>query len=110
MENGTTLITGASSGIGLHLAHEFAKHGHPLVLVAPVESELQRIAEEFRSKNGVDVRVIAKDLREESAAQEIFDEVQSGAARLRSWLTTPGMGSAASSGKYRSRPTSRCSS
>lgn len=79
MNNGTTLITGASSGIGLHLAHEFAKHGHPLVLVAPVESELQKIAEEFRSKNSVDVRVIAKDLREESAAQEIYDEVQNGA-------------------------------
>jgi uncharacterized protein len=79
MKTETTLITGASSGIGLHLAHEFAKHGHPLVLVAPIESELQTIADEFRSKNNVDVRVIAKDLREESAAQEIFDEVQRGA-------------------------------
>jgi uncharacterized protein len=77
MKQGNTLITGASSGIGLHLAHEFAKHGHSLVLVAPVESELQKIAREFERDHHVTVRVIAKDLRNANAAQEIFDEVQS---------------------------------
>jgi uncharacterized protein len=79
MNKETTLITGASSGIGLYLAHEFAKHGHPLVLVAPIESKLQAVANAFRAKNSVEVRVIAKDLREESAAQEIFDQVKRGA-------------------------------
>lgn len=78
MKNQITLITGASSGIGLHLAYEFAKHEHPLVLVAPVESELRQVAAEFESKHGIDVRVIATDLREENAAQEIFDQVQRG--------------------------------
>jgi len=73
----TALITGASSGIGLHLAHEFARHGHPVVIVAPVESELQTAAEEFRSKHGVTVHVIAKDLEQPGAAQAIFDELQS---------------------------------
>jgi len=72
--NGTTLITGASSGIGMHLAHEFAKHGHSLVLVAPVESELQRLQQELESEYGVSVRAIAKDLEKAEAAQEIFDE------------------------------------
>ena len=50
MNTETALITGASSGIGLHLANEFARHGHPLVITAPVESELRRAAEEFRSQ------------------------------------------------------------
>ncbi|HEY5811994.1 MAG TPA: SDR family oxidoreductase [Terrimicrobiaceae bacterium] len=72
----TALITGASSGIGLHLARQFAQHGHPVILTAPVESELQSIAQEFRNKFNVTVRVIAKDLEEPKAAQEIFEELQ----------------------------------
>lgn len=76
MNTDTALITGSSSGIGLHLAHEFAAHGHPLVLVAPVESELQALSAELSSKHGIDVRVIAKDLELPEAAQEIFEQLE----------------------------------
>lgn len=76
MKSETVLITGASSGIGLHLAHEFAKHKHPLVLVAPVESELQKLAAEFEREHSIAVRVIAKDLRREKSAQEIVDQIK----------------------------------
>lgn len=75
MNTQLTLITGASSGIGLHLAKEFAKHGHPMILVAPKEDELQQIAAEITGAHGVEVSVIAKDLREENAAEEIFQAV-----------------------------------
>ncbi len=78
MNTETALITGSSSGIGLHLAHEFAAHGHPLVLVAPVESELQALASELAAKHGISTRVIARDLEKPTAAQEIFDELQRG--------------------------------
>ncbi|MDQ6655063.1 MAG: SDR family oxidoreductase [Verrucomicrobiota bacterium] len=76
MNTETALITGASSGIGLHLAHEFARHGHPLVLVAPVEAELREVAAELKTNSNAEVRVIAKDLEQPDAAQEIFDELQ----------------------------------
>ena len=76
MNNETVLITGASSGIGLHLAREFAKHGHPVVLVAPVEAELRQIADSIKTEYQVDARVLAKDLEQPTAAQEIFDELQ----------------------------------
>lgn len=70
----TTLITGASSGIGLYLAHEFSEHGHPLVLVAPDLAELQRIGRDLENAYGVAVHAIASDLEQETAAQEVFDE------------------------------------
>ncbi|MBV9391176.1 MAG: SDR family oxidoreductase [Verrucomicrobia bacterium] len=71
----TTLITGSSSGIGLHLATEFAKHGHPLVLVAPDRNELETVAMDLGSTYSVDVTAIAADLREEAAAQSVFDQL-----------------------------------
>jgi len=60
MNTETALITGSSSGIGLHLAHEFARHGHPLVLVAPVLSELESVAADIQSKHNVPVEVVQR--------------------------------------------------
>ncbi len=71
----TVLITGSTNGIGLHLAKEFARRGHPLVLVAPVESELQKVASELKTAGAVSVRIIAKDLEKSKGPQEIFDEL-----------------------------------
>src|SRR4051794_32213844 len=73
----TVLITGASSGIGQHLAREFARHGHPLVIVAPVESELKEVGQSLENEFGVTVQAIAKDLTDEGAAEELFNEVGS---------------------------------
>jgi uncharacterized protein len=75
MNTETVLVTGASSGIGRDLARQFAKHGHPLVITAPVESELQVVANELRHEFGVSVQVVAKDLEQEEAAEEIFGEL-----------------------------------
>ncbi len=72
----TALITGATSGIGLHLAHEFAAHGHPLILVAPVQAELESVAQELRSKHGVDVDVIACDLQDAGAIDDLLRRLE----------------------------------
>ncbi len=58
----TALITGASSGIGLELAREFARHGHDLVLVARRAERLEEIATALRSDHGVEVCALAYDL------------------------------------------------
>lgn len=92
MKSETVLVTGASSGIGLHLAHEFAKHGYSLVITAPVESELQKAAAEFKSNHGVEARVIAKDLEQPNAAQEIFDELQSAGVEVDILVNNAGHG------------------
>ncbi len=67
-----SLITGASSGIGLYLAHEFAAHRHDVVLVAPDEGELNSLAEELGSRHQVEVHTIAADLEK----AESFEEIQ----------------------------------
>ncbi len=66
------LITGASSGIGLHLAREFARHGHPVILVAPVQAELEDLAARIRADFEVPAHAIAVDLREEDAVENIY--------------------------------------
>ena len=77
MNTETALITGASSGIGLYLAKEFSQHGHPVVLVAPVESELRAVAHDLRLNGAAEPIVLAKDLERPESAQEIFNELQS---------------------------------
>ncbi|MDR6935619.1 MULTISPECIES: SDR family oxidoreductase [unclassified Luteibacter] len=56
------LVTGASSGIGLHLAHRFASHGHPVCLVAPDGAELDKVAADIERRHGVRTLRIAVDL------------------------------------------------
>lgn len=75
-QNQTALITGCTSGIGLHLAHQFAKHGHPLVLVAPVESELQHLRAELTAVYGITAELFAKNLEQEASSKEIFDGLE----------------------------------
>jgi uncharacterized protein len=69
----TALITGASSGIGLELAREFARHGHPLIITATNEAELRQIANELSAAHNVRVEVIAQDLKTPAAAEEIYN-------------------------------------
>jgi short-subunit dehydrogenase len=77
MHKERALISGASSGIGLALSHEFARHGHPLILSAPVESELHTISRELSSKHNVDVQFIAADLEQPDACDRLFSVAQS---------------------------------
>ncbi len=55
------VITGGSEGIGLALAHEFAKAGHGLLLVARGSERLASAADAL-SVHGYAVRVLAADL------------------------------------------------
>lgn len=92
MNNDTVLITGSSSGIGLALAREFARQGHPLVLTATQESELRTIAAELTRDHGTNVHVIAKDFTDTKAAQEIFDELMRKGAAVEILVNNAGLG------------------
>ena len=68
-----TLITGASGGIGAALAHEFAAHGHELVLVARREQALGALADAIAAKGANRPTVLRADLARADAVQEIAE-------------------------------------
>jgi short-subunit dehydrogenase len=70
------LVTGATSGIGYELAKLLAQNGYNLVIVARTESDLQRVAEEFRQQFGVTVQHISKDLFQVDNAFALYEEVK----------------------------------
>ncbi len=69
------LITGASSGIGLELARQFAAKGHDLILVARSVDKLNQIASELGQQHRVDAAVIGCDLAQPGAAVRLMESV-----------------------------------
>lgn len=67
----TTLVTGASSGIGKEIARYAAAAGDDLILVARREELLNDLAGELRDGHGVRVEVIAVDLTEPGSIDAI---------------------------------------
>jgi uncharacterized protein len=92
MNRDVVLITGAARGIGLALAHEFAKHRHPLVLTARSEIELHGVAAEIRDKYRVDTYVLAKDLEDVNAPQELFREITQQGVEVDILVNNAGLG------------------
>ncbi len=71
----TALITGASSGIGLELAHLFAADRCNLALVARNGDKLMELAETLREKQRISVHVIPIDLSKAISPQKVFDRL-----------------------------------
>lgn len=69
----TVLITGASSGIGKSFCYGFAKRGYSLVIVARHKEPLEKLKQEIQKEYNVNIRVIAKDLTQDTCRQ-LYDE------------------------------------
>ncbi|MEZ4818492.1 MAG: SDR family oxidoreductase [Bdellovibrionota bacterium] len=68
----TALITGASSGIGVDLAFEFAKRGHHLVLLARREDRLLQVKSDILSQYpALQVHILVEDLIQDDALKQI---------------------------------------
>jgi short-subunit dehydrogenase len=87
-----TIITGASSGIGKALAHEFAAGGFNLLLIARNEESLNDVASQCRSRHGVETEVIAADLSCSDSVQSLITALQSRSDRYEVLVNNAGFG------------------
>ena len=92
----TALITGASSGIGLELAHLFAHDGYRLVLVARSRGALRQLGDDLQSRYSVEVRVSPKDLAHPAAPVELYQELQEAGIVLDVLVNNAGFGGSGS--------------
>src|SRR5689334_10600323 len=70
------IITGASAGIGTALAHVFADHGHPLVLIARRAAQLKTLADAIEERGCARPHVIVTDLGQPETAAQIEEELR----------------------------------
>lgn len=87
-----TLLTGASSGIGLELAHLLAAEQQVLVLVARREDRLNELAATLKQKHGTDIRVLACDLGEMGAAEQLVNTLHSQGLYVDTLINNAGFG------------------
>jgi short-subunit dehydrogenase len=88
----TVLITGASSGIGLELAHLFARDGYRLVLVARNRSALRDLATELQSRYNAEIWISPKDLAHPASSLELYQELQESSVVLDVLVNNAGFG------------------
>ncbi|PPB81318.1 hypothetical protein LV82_01364 [Albidovulum inexpectatum] len=67
-----TMITGASSGLGVEFARLAAAEGRDLILVARRAERMERLAEELRARHGIAVEVIPTDLTDPEAVERLW--------------------------------------
>ncbi|KAI5664901.1 hypothetical protein M9H77_24224 [Catharanthus roseus] len=85
------IITGASSGIGEHLAYEYAKRGACLVIAARRERSLHEVADRALELGSPDVLVIRADVSNADECRKIVDQTMNHFGRLDHLVNNAGL-------------------
>ncbi|HWO13406.1 MAG TPA: SDR family oxidoreductase [Polyangiaceae bacterium] len=96
MAHPTALITGASTGIGEQLARKLAQDGHDVVLVARRADKLEALSHELEAQHGVSAHVIAADLADPAAPEQIHAQVAAKNLTIHILVNNAGFGSSGS--------------
>lgn len=95
-----TVITGASSGIGLEVALAFAGRGKNLILAARRHEELEKLKSKVRDINpSLDVVIKAVDLSISANVHQFYDSLRS--YDIETWINNAGFGNFASVGEQK---------
>ncbi len=89
----TTLITGASSGIGEAFARQLAAKKHNLVLVARSEKKLIELCDELMITHKITAHYVALDLTAFEADKRLFEETTSKGFEIDWLINNAGFGS-----------------
>jgi short-subunit dehydrogenase len=89
----TTLITGASSGIGEVFARKLAARGRNVLLVARSEEKLIRLCNELGRSNNVRAQYVALDLSKPDSAEQLFQEAKRRGLPVDMLINNAGFGS-----------------
>ena len=89
----TTLITGASSGIGEVFARRLAVRGRNVLLVARSEDKLITLCNELGRSNSVRAQHVAMDLSKAESAGRLFEEVGRRGLTVDTLINNAGFGS-----------------
>lgn len=92
MSNKTTIITGASSGIGEGIARRLGAAGHRLVLAARRQSELERVAEEATRAGSPRVLVLPTDVTRRKEIEMLSERAIAEFGRYDVWINNAGRG------------------
>tara|TARA_Y100000022_G_scaffold41948_1_gene34662 strand:- start:1396 stop:2286 length:891 start_codon:yes stop_codon:yes gene_type:complete len=71
----TILVTGASSGIGLAMAKDFANRGANLILTARSKDKLDQLASELEAR-GTSAKVFIEDISVPNSAQKLYNQIK----------------------------------
>lgn len=89
----TTLITGASSGIGEVFARKLAARGRNVLLVARSEEKLITLCNELGRSNSIRAQYVALDLSTPESAARLFEEAAKRGLSVEMLINNAGFGS-----------------
>src|SRR5947209_12435290 len=89
----TTLITGASSGIGEAFARKLAAQGHDLLLVARSEDKLIALCNVLGRSHNIRAQYFVLDLSAGDAGARLFEETQQRNLEIDFLINNAGFGS-----------------
>jgi len=89
----TTVITGASSGIGAAFARKLAARGRNVLLVARSEDKLIALCNELGRLTSIRAQYLAIDLQQHEAGAQLFEETQKRELEIDMLINNAGFGS-----------------
>ncbi|MGO2537403.1 MAG: SDR family NAD(P)-dependent oxidoreductase, partial [Brachybacterium tyrofermentans] len=88
----TSLITGASSGLGTEYARQLARRGDRLVLVARDGGRLEALAAELQRAGAESVEVLSADLSSPDGITAVTDRLTDAARPVDTLINSAGFG------------------